>query len=180
MDQTQWAKLERGAYYMMQYATYMTDEGFYETLAECLPDDIDIDRLAEWLNMTPDAPDRLNQMAYDHIFNLTNDMLDGLIALYEACEKGADALMELLGVDPWELFPDETVGTSEFFEDMADADLKAHGLSSRAIYWAKDIPECDGLLKLDIFDDFEEIEDGDILDALEEAGTIREYLENLR
>jgi hypothetical protein len=180
MTDTQWEKIEAGAYYMTQYASCMTDQGFYETLAESLPADIDIDRLAEWLNMTTDAPDRLNVLAYDHIFNLSNDVLDGLVALYEAHEKGMDALMDLLKVDPWELFPDEHVGTAEYFEEMADADLKASGLSSSAIYWAKDIPESDGLFKLDIYDEFEEIDEGDILDAIEEAGSIREYLNNLR
>lgn len=180
MTDTQWNKIQAGAYYMTQYATYMTDQGFYETLAESLPADIDFDRLAEWLNMTTDAPDRLNVLAYDHIFNLSNEVLDGLIALYEAHEKGTDALMDLLKVDPWELFPDDCVGTSDYFEEMADADLKASGLSSHAIYWAKDIPESDGLLRLDVYDEFEELDDDDIMDAIEEAESVREYLDNLR
>jgi hypothetical protein len=180
MTKTQLKKIEAGAYYMTQYASGMTDQGFYETLAESLPADIDTDRLAEWLNMTKDAPDRLNMLAYDHIFNLSNDILDGLIALYEAYEKGMDALMELLKVYPWVLFPDEHVGTSYDFEEMADADLKDFGLSAYAIHWAKDIPERDGLFKLNVYGEFEEIDEGDILDAIEEAGLIKNYLDNLK
>jgi len=67
MTDTQWNKIQAGAYYMTQYATYMTDQGFYETLAESLPADIDFDRLAEWLNMTTDAPDRLNQTKFSTV-----------------------------------------------------------------------------------------------------------------
>jgi hypothetical protein len=101
-------------------------------------------------------------------------------ALYEAYEKGTDALMELLGVYPWVLFPDEHVGRADDFEEMADADLKDFGMSAYALHWAKDIPESDGLFKLNIYGKFEEIDEGDIMDAIEKAGLIREYLNKLR
>ncbi|MDD5294139.1 MAG: hypothetical protein PHW40_07550 [Candidatus Izemoplasmatales bacterium] len=180
MTQQERQRLTKEAYYMTQYASYMTDEGFYHEWFDSLPADVDVDKVIEWLAMTTEAPDRLNQMAFGYMFNLDSDTLDGLIALYEAYESGADDLMRLLDIDVYELFPDDLVGTSDFFEEVADSDLRDNGLSARSLYWAKDIPASDGLLKLDIFDEFEEIGDDDILDATEEHGAIRNYLENLK
>ncbi len=169
------------AYYMTQYASYMSDEGFYQSFIECLPKDIDFNLLIEFLELTKNATDQVNEKVYNSIlFHLDNDKLEIIIRLYEAIEnEDIDELENLLDIDRYELYPDDIIGYASDFEDMADNDFKCNGISARAIYWAKDIPASDNLLKLDIYDDFEELEDSDIINTFIDE-KLDEFLEDLR
>jgi len=169
------------AYYMTQYASYMSDEGFYESFLECLPCDIDFTLLIEFLELTKNATDQVNEKVYNSIlFHLDNDKLEILIKLYTALEdEDINELENLLDIDRYELFPDDRIGYASDFEDMADNDLKCNGISANAIYWAKDIPASDNLLKLDIYDDFEELEESDIIDTFIDE-KLDDFLEDLR
>jgi hypothetical protein len=156
------------AYYMTQYASYMDDDGFYRSFIECLPDGINPDLLIEFLTLTRSMTDKVNDKIYNFVlFRLDNEKLETLINLYQAIiDEDINELESLLNVDRYELYPDDTIGYASDFEEMADNDLKCNGLSAHAIYWAKDIPESDNLLKLDIYDDFEELDVGEIIDTI--------------
>lgn len=156
------------AYYMTQYAAYTSDEGVYEALIESLEEnETDFDLVIEFLEMTKNASDSINQKVYDSVFySLTDEKIERLIKLYEAIEnESINDLEELFNISIYDLY-DGYVGDYDFFEMIADEDLKMNGYSSNAIYWAKNIPTDDGLYHLDIYNDFNEIVFDDVLDLI--------------
>ena len=156
------------AYYMTQYASYTSDEGVYEALISSLEEnETNFDLVIEFLELTHNATDFINQKVYDSIFyNLTDEKIQTLIELYEAIEnESVSDLEDLFGISYWDLF-DCYVGDSDFFEMIADEDLKINGINAQAIYWAHKIPSDDNIYELDIYDDFNEITFDDILGRL--------------
>lgn len=168
----------KGAYYMTQYASYSTDEGVYEALISSLEaNETDFDLVTEFLELTKDASDFINQKVYDTVFyNLTDEKIETLLNLYEAIEnESVSELEDLFGISFYELF-DGYVGDYDFFETLADDDLKSNGINANAIQWAHKIP-CDGdVYELDIYDDFNEITFDDILERIFESYNLNDIL----
>ena len=156
------------AYYMTQYATYTTDEGVYEALLSSIDEnETDYDLMIEFLELTHDADDFINQKVYDSVFyNLTDDNLKTLIKLYEAIEnENVGDLEDLFNIGYYELF-DNYVGDYDFFEEVANEDLKSYGIEASAIYWAYKIPHDGATYELDVYYNFNEITFNDILGLL--------------
>ncbi len=168
----------KGAYYMTQYASYTTDEGVYEALISSLEaNETDFDLVTEFLELTHDASDFINQKVYDSVFyNLTDEKIEILIKLYEAIEnENMGDLEDLFNISFYELF-DGYVGDYDFFEMLADDDLKSNGINANAIQWAHKIP-CDGdMYELDAYDDFNEITFDDILERIFENYDLNDIL----
>lgn len=156
------------AYYMTQYASYSSDEGVYEALLSSIDEnETDYDLMIEFLKLTHDADDFINQKVYDSVFyNLTDEKLKTLIELYKAIDNEIIIdLEELFDVSYYELF-DGIVGECDYFEMIADEDFKSNGIDANAIYWANKIPYDDNLYELDIYNDFREITFDDIVERL--------------
>lgn len=133
-------KLLRAAYYMTQYAAYMTDEGVYETLIEAVEDweDSDIETLIEIFEIAPEVPDKINQILYDNMYTMGDaalpDVLDFYLditsddnnmwwAMFYADNDGIDDLGELMektkDKDAWVIFVDsETDLAYEIIDEM--------------------------------------------------------------
>lgn len=153
------------AYYMTQYASYTSDEGVYEALISSIEKNkTDFDLVIEFLELTHNATDFINQKVYDSVFyNLTDEKIQTLIKLYEAIEnESVSDLENLFNISYYELF-EGYVGHTDFFEMIADEDLKINGINSRAIYWVNKIPSDDNIYELDYYYDFNEITFEDIL-----------------
>lgn len=153
------------AYYMTQYASYTSDEGVYEALISSIEkNETDVDLVIEFLELTHNATDFINQKVYDSVFyNLTDDKIETLIKLYEAIEnESVSDLENLFGISYYDLF-DCCVGHPDFFEMIADEDLRINGINSKALYWAHKIPSDDNIYELDYYYDFNEITFEDIL-----------------
>lgn len=153
------------AYYMTQYASYTSDEGVYEALITSLEEnETDFDLVIEFLELTHNATDFINQKVYDSVFyNLTDDKIETLIKLYEAIEnESVSDLENLFSISYYDLF-DCCVGHPDFFEMIADEDLRINGINSKALYWANKIPSDDNIYELDYYYDFNEITFEDIL-----------------
>ena len=168
MTTDQKKQIIKEAYYMTQYASYTTDEGVYQALITSLEaNETDFNLVMEFLELTHNATDFINQKVYDSVFyNLTDEKIETLIKLYEAIEnEDISDLEDLFGISYYDLF-DCCVGHPDFFEMIADEDLKINGIDANAIYWAHKIPSDDNIYELDIYNDFNEITFDDILGRL--------------
>ena len=162
------------AYYMTQYASYTTDEGVYEALISSLEtNETDFDLVMEFLELTKDASDFINQKVYDSVFyNLTDEKIETLIKLYEAIEnENIGDLEYIFGISF-----DGYVGDYDFFETLADDDLKNNGINANAIHWAHKIPYDGDIYELDIYNDFNEITFDDILERLFDSYNLSDIL----
>ncbi len=178
MTKEQKKQIIKEAYYMTQYASYTTDEGVYEALITSLENnETDFNLVIEFLELTHNATDFINQKVYDSVFyNLTNDKLKTLIKLYEAIEnEDIYYLEDLFDISYYELF-DNYVGDCDFFEMIANEDLKSSGLESPTIYWAYKIPHDNNIYELDIYYNFNEITFNDILERLFEEYELEHIL----
>lgn len=166
------------AYYMTQYANYSSDEGVYEALISSLEEnETDFNLVIEFLELTHDATDFINQKVYDSVFySLTDENIEILIKLYEAIEnESINDLEDLFDISYYDLF-DGYAGDYDFFEMIADEDLKNNGIDANAIYWAYKIP-CDGAMyELDVYNHFDEITFNDILERLFEQYDLNDIL----
>ena len=166
------------AYYMTQYASYSSDEGVYEALISSLEtNETDFNLVMEFLELTHDASDFINQKVYDSVFySLNDEKIEVLIKLYEAIEnENMSDLEDLFDISFYELF-DGYVGDYDFFETLADDDLKNNGINANAIQWAHKIPYGGEVYELDIYDDFNEITFDDILERLFDSYKLSDIL----
>ena len=178
MTNEQKKEVLKKAYYMTQYASYSSDEGVYEALISSLEaNETDFDLVTEFLELTKDAPDFINQKVYDSVFyNLTDEKIETLIKLYEAIEnENVSDLEDLFRISFYDLF-DGYIGDYDYFEMIADDDLKCNGINADAIRWADKIPYDGGMYELDVYDDFNEITFDDILERLFERYNLNDIL----
>lgn len=164
---------KRALWYLTQYASYQTDEGFYQSFTECINVEIDPDKLNELLKIMTDSSDNINEIVFNHfLFNLDNEKIEKLIELYELINDGDFyGVMDLLGVELFELYPDEYIATAEEFEELADQDFKANGINANAIYWYHKLYNAEGLLMLDIYNDFSELDGDDVIEKILDENT---------
>ena len=156
------------AYYMTQYASYTTDEGVYEALLSSIDEnETDYNLMMEFLELTPSVSDFINQKVYDSVFyNLNDEKIETLIKLYGAIEnENIGDLEDLFHISFYDLF-DGYVGDYDFFETLADDDLKCNGINADAIRWADKIPYDGSIYELDCYHDFNEITFDDILERI--------------
>ena len=166
------------AYYMTQYASYSSDDGVYEALISSLEaNETDFNLVIDFLKLTQDATDFINQKVYDSIFyNLTDENIGILIKLYEAIEnESINDLEDLFDINYYELF-DGYVENYDFFEMIADEDLKNNGIDANAIYWAYKIPYDDAMYELDCYNHFNEVTFDDIVERLFEQYDLNDIL----
>ena len=166
------------AYYMTQYASYSGDNGVYQALISSLEaNGTDFNMVMEFLKLTHDATDFINQKVYNSVFyNLTDESIEILTKLYKAIEdESIGDLEDLFDMSYYDLF-DGYVGYSYDFEMIADDYLKNSGIDSNAIYWAYKIPSDDNLYELDCYNHFNEITFDDIVERLFEQHDLDDIL----
>ena len=80
-----------------------------------------------------------------------------------------DAMIEYAKIKGYKYFYDlfdGYVGDYDFFEMIADEDLKNNGIDANAIYWAYKIPDDGAMYELDCYNHFDEVTFDDILERL--------------
>ena len=178
MTTEQKKRIIKEAYYMTQYASYSSDGGVYEALLSSLEaNGTDFNLVMEFLKLTHDATDFINQQVYDRVFySLTDENIEILLKLYEAIEnESISDLEDLFDISYYDLF-DGYVGDYDFFEMIADEDLKNNGIDANAIYWSYKIPYDGDLYELDCYNHFNEVTFNDILERIFEQYDLDDIL----
>src|SRR5690554_2426765 len=128
-------------YYMTQYASYMSDAGYYESMADQLKV-LDGDALEYLVNtLAPKVNDLYNKYLFDLLYLIDNDGLDVIIEAWEHLADGKiSEFLELFDFDIYDLInPDDMPRSYDDLMDWADEDLKAHGVDARCLYWLDDL-----------------------------------------
>ena len=128
-------------YYMTQYANYMTDDAYYESMGEQLKD-LDIERLSYLCaELAPKVSDKWNEILFKILYYVKSEDLDVLINAWEFLAAGEfENFLEVLHID-YELYlnPDDYIYDYYTLEAIADKDFKANGINARAHYWYKEL-----------------------------------------
>ena len=157
-------------YYMTQYADYMSDEDFYQTIDEIIKsNDLDIDLIAEISELMTETSDRYNVKIYGKMWQAKDDAdLSNLIDLLSAIiDEDIYKAAELLSVDLWDLLAEREVYTPDDLEYFADEDLRANGVNAGALYWVKEINYSAKYQQFNGYaNGFYDLDDADIIEML--------------
>lgn len=127
----QFKELKDALYYWTQYASYYTDEGFYEELFDAWnsnEEELDFDLLIETLKQGGDLPDKINQLFYDKIFNLNDDIIEAFNNIQDAfIIDGLDGIMREVSFD----VNDEGYEIYDVYiwEELIDSSLRDKGIN---------------------------------------------------
>lgn len=126
-------------YYMTQYANYMTDESYYESMKEQL-EELDNELLKELMDLAPYVSDTYNEVLFDLLYRVDDGGLELLIELWE-CLKDDDihSILELLNIELYELTNGEEIYTYDELEELADLDFRNNGIHASAAYWYNEL-----------------------------------------
>ena len=127
-------------YYMTQYASYMSDEGYYNEMSEQLQV-LDSEALQELMDLVPDVSDKFNKVLYDLLFTIDNDQLQELITVWEYLSiDDVENALNVLNIDVMDLFTgDDFLYTFDILEEIANNDLRVNGINANALYWYKEL-----------------------------------------
>mgnify|MGYP001319210987 CR=1 FL=1 len=129
--------MKKDLYYMTQYANYMTDQGYYESMSEQLKE-LDREQLSYLCKeLAPKVSDIWNEILFDILYYVKPEDLDTLIEAWEflADEEFRDFL-NVLGLDYESyLSPDSYIYDYDTLEEMADNEFKTSGINASARYW---------------------------------------------
>lgn len=124
-------------YYMTQYANYMTDEAYYESMSEQLKE-LDRDQLSYLCkDLAPKVADKWNEILFDVLYYVKAEDLDVLIEAWEHLADGEfKDFLDVLSID-YERFlnTDDYIYDYDTLEMIADEDLKTNGIRANALYW---------------------------------------------
>lgn len=140
-------------YYMTQYANYMTDAGYYESMSEQLKE-LDREKLSYLCKeLAPKVADEWNQVLFDILYYVKPEDFDTLIEAWEFLADGEfKDFLEALNLDYENyLDPDNYIYDYDTLEDMADCDFKANGINAGARYW---YGELDGYYNYFVFNGY--------------------------
>lgn len=132
----------KSLYYMTQYADYMTDEGFYQSIDEHIKsNDLDINLISEISELMTETSDRYNVKIYGKMWQAKDDddLLNLINLLRAIIDEDSDKVAEMLEVDLWDFLADSEIYTPDLLEELADEDLKSNGINARSLYWVKEI-----------------------------------------
>ena len=126
---------------MTQYASYMSDAAYYESMAKQLKR-LDGDTL-EYLTtkLAPQVSDFYNQYLFELLYLVDNDALDIIVEAWEHLANGElFKFFEAFDIDVDDLInPDDTIYSYNDLMFLADEDLKAHGVDASCLYWINDL-----------------------------------------
>ncbi|OQA77208.1 MAG: hypothetical protein BWY30_01151 [Tenericutes bacterium ADurb.Bin239] len=129
-------------YYITQYADYMTDEDFYQSVDNHIKsNDLDINLFAEISELMTEISDRYNVRIYDKMWQAKDDadLLDLIDLLNAIIDEDSDKVAEVLEVDLWDFLTEREIYTPDLLEELADEDLRVNGVNASALYWVKEI-----------------------------------------
>lgn len=163
-------KNKKRVYYMTQYADYMSDEDFYQSVDEIIKsNELDIDLIAEISELMTETSDRHNVKIYGKMWQAEddNDLLTLINLLSAIINDDLDAVADLLDVDLWDFMAEKEIYTPDDLEEYADEDLKANGIDARALYWVKEINYCAKYQEFNGYaNGFYDLDDADIIEML--------------
>ncbi len=128
-------------YYMTQYASYMSNAGYYESMADQLKV-LDGDAL-EYLvtKLAPKVSDTYNKYLFDLLYLIDNDGLDIIVKAWEHLADGEiSEFLEVFDINVYDLIDSDNIPQS--YDDLmawADEDLKSNGVDARCLYWLDDL-----------------------------------------
>lgn len=130
-------KKMRELYYMTQYANYMTDEAYYQSMSEQMKE-LDRDQLSYLCKeLAPKVADKWNEILFDILYYVKPEYLEVLIEAWEYLADGEfKDFLDVLSID-YERFlnTDNYIYDYDTLEMIADEDLKANGIRANALYW---------------------------------------------
>ena len=123
-------------YYMTQYANYMTDAGYYESMKEQLKE-LDRDQLAYLCKeLAPKVCDQWNEILFEILYYVKQKDLNVLVEAWEYLADGEfKDFLDVLGVD----YDGHGIYDYDEMEEMADDDFRTNGINAGARYWYKDL-----------------------------------------
>lgn len=128
-------------YYMTQYANYMTDDAYYESMGEQLKE-LDRDKLTYLCkDLAPKVSDKWNEILFKILYYVKPEDLDVLVTAWELLAVGQfETFLYMLSID-YERYlnPDDYIYDYYTLEAIADEDFKANGINARAHYWYKEL-----------------------------------------
>ena len=133
---------KKSLYYLTQYADYMSDEGFYQSIDEHIKsNDLDINLIAEISELMTETSDRYNVKIYGKMWQSKDDadLLDLIDLLNAIIGEDIEKVAELLSVDLWDFLSENEIYTPDTLEEFADEDLKSNGINARSLYWINEI-----------------------------------------
>ena len=126
-------------YYMTQYANYMTDAGYYESMGEQLKE-LDRELLAYLCKeLAPNVCDQWNEILFEILYCVKPENLDVLIEAWEYLADGEfKDFLDVLSID-YERYlnPDNYIYDYDTLEAIADDDFRTNGINAGAHYWYK-------------------------------------------
>ena len=128
-------------YYMTQYANYMTDAGYYESMGEQLKE-LDREQLAYLCKeLAPKVSDKWNEILFEILYYVKPEDLDVLINAWELLADGEfKDFLDVLSIDYKRyLTPDDYIYDYDTLEAIADDDFRANGINAGARYWYKEL-----------------------------------------
>ena len=124
-------------YYMTQYANYMTDTAYYESMSEQVKE-LNREQLSYLCKeLAPKVADQWNEILFDILYYVKPEDFDTLVEAWEFLADGEfKDFLEVLNLD-YERYlnPDNYIYDYDTLEDMADDDFKANGINAGARYW---------------------------------------------
>ena len=136
---------ESKLYYLTQYASYMTDSGYYSSLKECLTSNFKKEGLKQHdvndvmfkiellvSDLMPLVSDSINNKVYDLIFRVKNIyQINNIITFYDNIIN--NELYEIPGIEDYML--ENGIFSPDLYEEFADEDFRANGINASARYW---------------------------------------------
>ena len=124
-------------YYMTQYANYMTDAGYYESMSEQAKK-LDREQLSYLCKeLAPNVADQWNGILFDILYYVKPEDFDTLVEAWEFLASGEfEKFLDVLMID-YESYlnPDSYIYDYGTLEAIADDDFKANGINAGARYW---------------------------------------------
>lgn len=154
-------------YYMTQYANHMSDEGFYNLIAEQVKtNDLDLDLFYEISELMESISDAINQKLFDKMLSAT-DASDLLLIVYllDAIEdNNMDAINRLTDYALDDYMNENNILSPDSWEEIADEDLKHNGINANCLYWVKEIDHNYDYLQLNGYENgFYTMSDEDVI-----------------
>lgn len=163
-------KNKKRLYYLTQYADYMTDEGFYQSIEEHIKkNDLDIDLIAKISELMTENNDKINKKIYGKIWQAKSnaDLFDIIDLLNAIIDENSEEVAELLNIDFWDFLTEREIYTPATLEEIADEDLRANGINANALYWFNEIAYSSKYQQFNGYaNGFYNLDDADIIEML--------------
>ena len=144
-------------YYITQYANSMSDEQFFNRL-DCMikEHDLDDDLFIEIAESMPNISDAINEKLFNEMLEATSDadleiIINILAAVNDEDLSELDKLTDY-GLD--RMMSECNINDENYYNELADWDLRENGLQASSLSWANDIPYDFEYAELSIYDEF--------------------------